>query len=62
MIRNYTGDKSSIEARSDDRGATWHGKLFDRGRMTEFTKATLKELDELAAKNGMRFVERPKRR
>jgi hypothetical protein len=61
MIRNYVGEKRSIEARSDDRGSTWKGKLFDAGRMTEFSRATLAEVDALAAKHGMHFVPRPKR-
>ena len=53
MIRKYTGDKKSIEARSDDRGQTWSVKLFDTGRLTEYTGGTLAEVDALATKLGM---------
>lgn len=31
MIRKYTGDKKSIEARSNDNGRTWSVKLFEGG-------------------------------
>jgi hypothetical protein len=55
MIRRYSGDKKSIEARSDD-GRIWAGKLFDCGRETKFSDATLAEVDQLAAKHGMRLV------
>lgn len=60
MIRNYVGDKKSIEARSDDGGRIWVGKLFEAGRMTEFSEATLAEVEALAAKQGMRYVPRQK--
>ena len=53
MIRKYGGDKKSIEARSNDNGRTWSVKLFDNGRLTEYTGGTLAEVDALAAKNGM---------
>jgi hypothetical protein len=53
VIRKYTGDKKSIEARSNDNGQTWSVKLFDAGRLTEYTGGTLAEVDELAAKHGM---------
>ncbi|MCA8921278.1 MAG: hypothetical protein KDD82_05685 [Planctomycetes bacterium] len=56
MLRKYSGDKKSIEARSDD-GKVWKGQLFDCGRETTFSQASLKEVDELAAKNGMRLVD-----
>lgn len=56
MIRKYVGDKKSIEARSDDRGRTWQGKLFDRGHETKFSEATQREVDDLARKHAMRFV------
>ena len=56
MLRKYTGNKKSIEARSDD-GRIWIGKLFDSGRMTEFNDATLEEVEALAAKHGMRLAE-----
>ena len=55
MIRNYTGDKKSIEARSADKGKTWTVKLFDTGRMTEYTGGTLAEVDALAEKHGMKL-------
>ena len=53
MIRKYAGNKKSIEARSNDNGRTWSVKLFDSGRLTEYTGGTLAEVDALAAKNGM---------
>jgi hypothetical protein len=53
VIRKYGGDKKSIEARSNDNGRTWSVKLFDSGRLTEYTGGTLAEVDALAAKNGM---------
>lgn len=53
MIRKYSGDKKSIEARSNDKGQTWTVKLFDTGRMTEYVGGTLAEVDALAVKNGM---------
>ncbi len=55
MIRRYSGDKKSIEARSADNGRTWSVKLFDAGRLTEYSGGTLAELDKLAAKHGMRL-------
>jgi len=56
MMRKYVGNKKSIEARSDDGGKVWQGKLFDSGRMTEFSQASLAELDRLARKHGMELV------
>lgn len=53
MIRKYTGNRKSIEARSTDNGRTWTVKLFDTGRMTEYTGGTLAEVDALAAKHQM---------
>ena len=53
MIRKYTGNKKSIEARSADNGRTWSVKLFDSGRLTEYTGGTVAEVDALAAKHGM---------
>ena len=53
MIRKYSGDKKSIEARSNDNGRTWSVKLFDTGRLTEYSGGTLAEVDALAAKHGM---------
>lgn len=56
MIRKYSGNKKSIEARSHDGGRTWEGLLFDTGRETKFSEASVKELDDLAAKEGMQRV------
>lgn len=53
MIRKYSGHKKSIEARSDDNGKTWSVKLFEDGRLTEYTGGTLAEVDDLAARKGM---------
>ena len=55
MIRKYSGNKKSIEARSD-KGQIWTVKLFDTGRLTEYTGATLAEVDALAAKHGMKLT------
>ena len=55
MIRKYLGDKKSIEARSNDNGKTWAVKLFDTGRVTEYTGGTVAEVDALAAKHGMKL-------
>jgi hypothetical protein len=55
MIRKYSGDKKSIEARSDDNGRTWSVKLFDSGRLTEYSGGTLAEVDALAAEHGMKL-------
>ena len=61
MIRKYIGDKKSIEARCDGSGRIWEGKLFEGGRMTKFTNASLSEVDDLAAKKGMSLVPPPAR-
>lgn len=53
MIRKYSGDKKSIEARTADNGKTWTLKLFDAGRLTEYKGGTLAEVDALAAKHRM---------
>jgi hypothetical protein len=53
MIRRYSGNKKSIEARTADNGRTWSVKLFDTGRLTEYSGGTLAEVDSLAAKHGM---------
>ena len=53
MIRKYSGDKKSIEARTTDNGKTWSVKLFDTGRVTEYTGGSLAEVDALAKKHGM---------
>jgi len=55
MIRRYSGDKKSIEARTGDHGRTWSVKLFDNGRMTEYVGGTLAEVDALAVKNGLKL-------
>jgi hypothetical protein len=55
MIRRYTGDKKSIEARSTDNGRTWSVKLFDTGRVSEYTGGTTAEVDALAAKHQMKL-------
>ena len=53
MIRRYSGDKKSIEARTVDNGRTWSVKLFDNGRLTEYSGGTLAEVDALALKHQM---------
>ncbi len=53
MIRRYSGDKKSIEARSTDNGRTWSVKLFDTGRLTQYSGGTLAEVDALAAKHKL---------
>ena len=53
MIRRYSGDKKSIEARSTDNGRTWSVKLYDTGRLTEYKGGTLAEVDALATKHNM---------
>jgi len=54
MIRRYSGDKKSIEARSADNGRTWSVKLFDSGRVTEYSGGTLAEVEALAVEQGMK--------
>lgn len=56
MIRRYSGDKKSIEARSTDNGRTWSVKLFDTGRLTQFSGGTLAEVDALAAKHKLTLI------
>ena len=53
MIRRYSGNKKSIEARTNDNGRTWSVKLFDNGRLTEYKGGTLAEVDALAAKHQL---------
>jgi len=53
MIRRYSGDKKSIEARTSDNGRTWSVKLYDSGRLTEYSGGTLAEVDALALKHKM---------
>jgi len=60
MIRNYVGDKKSIEARSDD-GRIWTGTFFDRGHTTTFSDATEKELTDLAREKGVKLTAPGKR-
>ena len=55
MIRRYSGDKKSIEARTNDNGRTWSVKLFDSGRLTEYSGGTLAEVDALAVKHKMKL-------
>lgn len=56
MVRKYSGDKRSIEARSTDNGKTWKVKLFDTGRLTEYSGGSTAEVDALAAKHQMTLV------
>ena len=56
MIRKYSGDKKSIEARSADNGRTWSVKFFDTGRLTEYSGGSLAEVDALAGKHGLTLV------
>jgi hypothetical protein len=58
MIRRYSGDKKSIEARTADNGRTWSVKLFDSGRLTEYSGGTLAEVDALAVKHQLK-LDRP---
>ncbi len=53
MIRKYSGDKKSIEARTADNGKTWSVKLYDNGRLTEYKGGTTAEVDALAVKNKL---------
>ena len=53
MIRRYSGNKKSIEARTADNGKTWSVKLFDNGRLTEYKGGTLAEVDALAVKHQL---------
>lgn len=55
MIRRYSGDKKSIEARTADNGKTWTVKFFDTGRLTQYSGGSLAELDALAAKNQLKL-------
>ncbi len=56
MIRRYSGDKKSIEARTADNGQTWSVKFFDSGRLTQYTGGTLAEVDALAIKHQLTLV------
>ena len=55
MIRKYSGDKKSIEARTGDNGKTWSVKFYDCGRLTEYSGGTVAEVDALAAKHGLKL-------
>lgn len=55
MIRKYSGDKKSIEARTADNGKTWSVKFFDNGRLTQYSGGTLAEVDALALKNQLKL-------
>jgi IS4 transposase len=54
MIRKFLGNKKSLEATLDDNGQTWTVELFENGSMVRYLDATAKEVEELAAKHGMR--------
>ena len=56
MVRMYTGNKKSLEARSADNGRTWSVKLYDTGRLTKYTGGTLAEVDALAKKHGLKLT------
>ena len=62
MIRRYSGDKKSIEARTNDNGRTWSVKLYDSGRLTEYTGGTLAEVDALAVKHQLKLDPAPRSR
>ena len=53
MIKKFVGNRKSITANSSD-GRIWQGQLFQSGRVTKFSEATWKEVEELARKHGMR--------
>jgi hypothetical protein len=53
MIRKYSGNKKSIEARTTDNGRTWSVKFYDTGRLTTYTGGSLAEVDALAAKHHL---------
>jgi hypothetical protein len=56
VIRKYSGERKSIEARTTDNGKTWSVKLYDTGRLTEYSGGTTAEVDALAAKHQMKLV------
>ena len=58
MLWKFTGDKMSLEARSQD-GKRWEVTLFDRGHVTKYVDATEAEVRELAA--SKKLVAEPKR-
>jgi hypothetical protein len=53
-MRKFVGDKSSIEARTDD-GKRWNMTVFDRGHVTKYEDATEAEVNDLAAKKHMKL-------
>jgi hypothetical protein len=55
MVRKYSGDKKSIEARTADNGRTWSVKFYDTGRLTQYTGGTLAEVDALAVKHHLKL-------
>ena len=60
--RSRNASNSWDEARCDASTKIWEGKLFEGGRMTKFTNASLAEVDSLAAEKGMQLVPPPGRR
>ncbi|HEY4057486.1 MAG TPA: hypothetical protein VGM39_12800 [Kofleriaceae bacterium] len=56
MLRKYSGDKKSIEARSADNGKTWSVKFYDTGRLTQYSGGSLAELEEFAVKHKLKLV------
>ncbi len=57
MLWKFTGDKMSLEARSDD-GKRWEVTLFDRGHVTKYVDATEAEVVALAAEKKLRATPR----
>ena len=57
MIWKFTGDKMSLEARSDD-GRRWEVTLFDRGHVVKYVDATEAEVLALAAEKRLRAMPR----
>jgi hypothetical protein len=55
VIRRYSGNKKSIEARSTNNGKTWSVKLYDTGRLTEYSGGTLGEVDALAKTHQLKL-------
>lgn len=55
MIRRYSGNKKSIEARSTNNGQTWSVKLYDTGRLTEYSGGTTAEVDALAVTHQLKL-------
>ncbi len=55
MLRKFVGDKMSLEATSRD-GRLWEVQLFDRGHLQKFSDASEAQVNEMAAKRGMRLI------